>query len=86
MPRAGLEPGSDAGSSQVLIGNPADSEASEAHRPSPPRLSAEPTVTLSHDDVSRALENARVAWAHSPDPAVLRKALLELLRNLEGSE
>jgi len=48
--------------------------------------SSEPTVTLSHEDIARALEEARAAWVQSADLEALRNALLDLLERLKGGE
>ncbi len=48
--------------------------------------SAGPTVTLSHDDIAQALEDARAAWVSSSDLEGPRKALLELLQRLRGGQ
>src|SRR5215468_10251948 len=66
--------------------NVANSEAPEPSRPDPRRSSAEFPVTLSHDDIARALEDSRAEWLRSSDPKALRRNLLELLRRLEGDQ
>ena len=84
VPRAGLEPAEESRSSQSLAGITTESEAVEVNEPDPRGSSAEPTVTLSHDEIRRALDDARHAWARSADVVVLRRALLELLQKLGG--
>jgi hypothetical protein len=87
VPRAGLEPGSDARSSQSLAGNSPNSQPFDAGSPgSSPRNRGSPadlTVTLSHDPIGKGLEDARDAWTRNADPKALRRALLDLLRDLE---
>ena len=83
MGEEGLEPSAEARSSRAFAGGGKDSGAVAA----PAKLGrplAESTVTLSHDDIRRALDDARHAWARSADPVALRKALLELLAKLGG--
>ena len=84
VPRAGLEPVPDGGSSQILEGKLADSEALQSSEPGPHGSSAESTVTLSHDSINKALENARAEWLRGADPDALREALLEIVRRLES--
>ncbi len=47
--------------------------------------STESTVTLSHDFIGKGLEEAREGLTRDGDPTALRRALLELLRLLEGN-
>src|SRR5262249_51842423 len=70
----GLEPALQDGSSPVLDRNRADSGQVEAQRAGSGGSSAEPGVTVSHDEIRRALDDARHAWARSADPVALRKA------------
>jgi hypothetical protein len=41
---------------------------------------------LSHDSIEKGLADARSAWDRDGDPAALRRALLDLLRQLEDTE
>ncbi len=86
MSPTGFEADEGVRSWQALVGKLADSEATVASSPDPSRSSAEPTVTLSHDIIEKALEEARSSWIRSGDTAALRNALLELLRRLEDRE
>ena len=82
----GLETSEEGTSSPSLTGKAAESVASEAPSPVPSGASAGPPVTLSHDLIGEGLENARQTWTRDADPKVLRRALLDLLRRLEGNE
>jgi hypothetical protein len=80
----GLETSEESLSSPVLDRNQADSGQVEAQRAGPGGSFAESGVTVSHDDIRRALDEARHAWARSADREALRKALLALLQRLGG--
>ena len=82
----GLEIAEEGRASPSLTGKAADSGASEAPSPDSSGASTGPPVTLSHDLIGDGLEEARNAWTRAADPKALRRALLELLRRLEGNE
>ena len=86
MSPTGFEPDDGVRAWQTLVGISANPEASDAASPDPRRPSAENTVTLSHELIEKALEEARSSWIRSGDTAALRNALLELLRRLEDRE
>lgn len=62
---------------------PADSEQSDLASPGPCGSSTEPTVTLSHEFISKGLEDVRDDWSRTGDEKAFRRALLDLLRQLE---
>ncbi len=86
MSPTGFEPDEGVRSWQALVGKLADSEATVAESPDPSRSSAEPTVTLSHEEVLSALDAARTAWLKFGDTTALRQSLLDLLRRIEDRE
>ena len=86
MSPTGFEPDEGVRSWQSLVGKLANSEATVAWSPGPCGSSAERTVTLSHEDVLKALDTARAGWLQSGDTTILRDALLDLLRRLEDRE
>jgi hypothetical protein len=83
---SGYEAASTRGSSPIVKGKSAQSLAPGTAGTRPERSSAEAPVTLSHDPVRERLAAAIDGWSQASDRRVLRRALLDLLRDLEGDE
>jgi hypothetical protein len=80
---SGYEAAPSSGSSPVVEGNSTDSKAAEQPAIEARGHSTDPTVTLSHATVERAIEAALAGWKQRGDRTSLRRALIDLLRELE---